>query len=191
MQQRGTARVAVVGLGRSRSCSGNDDHQGITAGPPGTINDLLDDRGNVGRALVDAGSTDRIPIGWLDVGFRLWDRLSSRSHDRLESLSHTQNAAPRLFLETADARGLGLAYSFGIADFSGWHTFSVNVHEPYEYWGACKAEGTHGVVPPLQPYRLRLTMSQACRCIDVGLGALTVTGDVRLAPPGITSFYKV
>ncbi len=92
-----------------------------------------------------------------------------------------------LFLEAGDARGWGLAYSFGTIDFSGWHRPSVDVQEPCEYWGTCKAEGTHGVVPPLQPYRLRLTMSEKCRTIDVGLGALSVTGDVRLAPPGIAA----
>ncbi len=90
-----------------------------------------------------------------------------------------------LFLEAGDARGWGLAYSFGPVDFSGWHSHSADVQEPCEYWGTCKAEGTRGAVPPLQPYRLRLTMNETCRAVDIGLGPLSVTGDVRLAPSGI------
>lgn len=92
-----------------------------------------------------------------------------------------------LFLEAGDAQGWGFAYSLGSVDFTGWRTCTVDVQEPGEYWGERREDATPGIIPPLQLYRLGLTMSERCRAVDVGLGALNVTGDVRLAPPGIAS----
>ena len=62
-----------------------------------------------------------------------------------------------------------------------WH------RSPSEYWGERKKDGTPGIFPPMQPYRLRFTMSESCEAVDVGFGALSVTGDVRPHRPGIAS----
>ncbi len=116
----------------------------------------------------------------------------------------------RLFLEVADARGWGLAYSFGEVKFFGRRTCAVRVQEPSECWGAPAADdrrpltndrsgseqvvgSAHShlsrvrVIPPIQPYHLKLVLHESCRSVDLGFGALSVTGDVRLAPPGIAS----
>ena len=92
-----------------------------------------------------------------------------------------------LFLEAGDARGWGFAYSFGRVDLKGECTCSTDAQRPGEYWGARKEEGTPGIVPPVQPYRLTIVMDAACGGFDLALRALRVTGQVRLAPPGIAS----
>lgn len=91
----------------------------------------------------------------------------------------------RIFAEAGDTHGWGFTYSFGSVDFSGWRTCTVNAQNPSEYWGEREKDGTPGVVPPVQLFKLGLLMSESCRAIDIGLGKLSVTGDVRLAPPGI------
>ncbi len=91
----------------------------------------------------------------------------------------------RLFVEGGDARGWGFCYSLGEVDFTGWRECWAEVQRPTKYWGQCKEEGRGGVVMPLQPFRVGIRLSERCRKIDVGLGALRVTGDVRLVAPGI------
>ncbi len=93
----------------------------------------------------------------------------------------------RLFLEAGDARGWGFAYSFGPVDFSGWRTCKTDVQRPSETWGQCKEEGACRVVPPVQPFHLGIGLGKRCAAIDIGLRALRVVGDARLAPPGIAS----
>ncbi|MGB2984848.1 MAG: hypothetical protein WBE26_03115 [Phycisphaerae bacterium] len=92
-----------------------------------------------------------------------------------------------LIVEAGDAQGWGFGYSFGSVNVSGWHTCSANVQKPSEFWGARQQGDVSGVVPPVQLFRLRLSMSESCEGVDIGFGALSVTGDVRLAPPGIAS----
>lgn len=92
-----------------------------------------------------------------------------------------------LFVEAGDARGWGFAYAFGPIDFSGWRTCRAQVQRPSECWGQCQEEGTCRVVPPVQPVRLGIGLSKLCDAIDIGVRALRVVGDARLAPPGIAS----
>lgn len=91
----------------------------------------------------------------------------------------------RIFAEAGDAHGWGFAYSFGSVDFSDWRTCPADARSPSEYWGEREKSGTPGIVPPVQLFKLGLLMSETCRTIDIGLGKLSVTGDVRIAPPGI------
>lgn len=92
-----------------------------------------------------------------------------------------------LYLEAGDARGWGFAYWLGKVDFTGPGTCSAEVHRPWKYWGARKKDGTAGVVPPVQPFRLAIAMSAACDGFDLCVRALHVTGQVRLTPPGFAS----
>ncbi len=92
-----------------------------------------------------------------------------------------------LFAEAGDARGRGFAYSFGSVDFSGWRTCRTDVQSPSELWGEHEGNGTRRIVPPVQLYRLRVEVGRSSEAVDVGLGALRITGNVRLAPPGIAT----
>ena len=91
-----------------------------------------------------------------------------------------------LLIDAGDAQGRGFAYSFGSADFSGWRTCRTDVQSPSELWGEHERNGTHRIVPPVQLYRLRIEADQSCDSANLGFRALYVTGDARLAPPGIT-----
>lgn len=93
----------------------------------------------------------------------------------------------RLFLEAGDAQGLGFSYSFGNVGFMGRRACAVDVREPCEYWGGPEANAAPRVVAPLQLHRLGLAMPESCRGVYIGLGALKVTGNVRLAPSGIAA----
>ncbi len=90
-------------------------------------------------------------------------------------------------LEAVDARGRGLAYSFGAVDFSGWRTLTAEVQRPSEYWGQRRDDGTSEVVPPVQPLRLEIQLGEECDVVDIGLGALSVIGSVRLTSPAIAT----
>ena len=92
-----------------------------------------------------------------------------------------------LYLEAGDIRGWGFAYWLGKVDFTGPGTCSAEVQRPWKYWGARKKDDTGGVVPPVQPYRLGITMGALCDGFDLCLRALHVTGQVRLAPTGLAS----
>lgn len=90
-----------------------------------------------------------------------------------------------LELEAADRRGWGFSYSFGRVDFSRQHTCRAPVQEPTEYWSQRKSDGTQGVVPPIQPFRLVVVLDKQCQGVDVALVALRVDGDVQIVPPGL------
>ena len=92
-----------------------------------------------------------------------------------------------VLLEAGDAQGWGFTYSFGILDFSGWRVISTDAQHPVEYWGGRKQDGTPGVVPPVQPFRLGVVLGKSCYDVDLGFRTLSVTGDARVAPPGIAS----
>ncbi len=92
-----------------------------------------------------------------------------------------------LFLEAADRLGWGFSYSLGAVDFPAAGTLSVDVQRPREYWDARKENGTTGVVPPVQLFRLVIAMAAKCTGFDLALCALRASGEVRLAPSGIAS----
>ena len=92
-----------------------------------------------------------------------------------------------LFLEASDRLGWGFAYSLGTVDFDAAGTLSVDVQRPAEYWGARQENGTAGVVPPIQLFRLVIATAASRAGFDLALGALRASGDVRLAPPGIAT----
>ena len=94
-----------------------------------------------------------------------------------------------VLLEAGDARGWGFAYSFGSIDFSGRRTCAAQVQQPIEYWGARKEDGTSGVVPPVQPFRLAIVLERRCHRVDINLFALHVTGEARLLRPGIAAGF--
>ena len=86
-----------------------------------------------------------------------------------------------------DGQGQGFSYPLGQVDFTGRCTLAAKVKEPGESWGPQHPDVTTTVVPPLRPYELWLTMSESYQAMDIVLWTLSVTGDVRLAPPGIAT----
>ena len=68
-----------------------------------------------------------------------------------------------ILLEAGDARGWGFSYSFGSIDFAGRRTCAAQVQKPIEYWGARKEDGTLGVVPPVQPFRLVIMLEAVAK----------------------------
>lgn len=97
----------------------------------------------------------------------------------------------RVFAEAGDGGGRGYLYVFATVDFTGWRTCKVDVDKPTESWGdgesTAERLGRHPptVEPPLQLYRLGVALPKSCHHVDIGLGALFVEGEVRLASPGI------
>lgn len=97
----------------------------------------------------------------------------------------------RVFAEAGDGAGRGYLYVFATVDFTGWRTCKVDVNKPAESWGdgesTAEQPGRHPptVEPPLQLYRLGVALPESCHHVDIGLGALFVEGEVRLASPGI------
>ena len=75
-----------------------------------------------------------------------------------------------LRLEGMDAEGALLAFSFGAVTFQGWRTLRVDASDP---------------VPPLQFHRLRITAAPSFAALRLGLRSLSLTGPVRLVPPGL------
>ena len=104
---------------------------------------------------------------------------------RLDVLGNADGC--HLTAEAGDAEGWGFAYSFGRVDFTGLRTCTAKVATPSEYWGTRKTVDIPGIVPPLQLFRLLITTEQQCQAVDIGLAALSVTGDVRVASPGIAT----
>ena len=72
--------------------------------------------------------------------------------------------------------------------FRGWGILEASVQEPAERWGAHAGMNAQRITPPLQLFRLGLNFGQRCGAAAIGLRALCVTGEVRLAPPGIADF---
>lgn len=93
----------------------------------------------------------------------------------------------RVFVEAGDTEGWGFAYRFGNVDFAGWRTCSADAQQPDEFWGPREKTDRSAVIPPVQLYRLGIAMNERCQGFDIGVKALSVTGHVRLAPPGIAS----
>jgi len=75
-----------------------------------------------------------------------------------------------LRLEGMDAGGVISAFSFGAVTFQGWRTLRADASKP---------------VPPLQFHRLRITAAPSFAALRLGLRSLSLTGPVRLLPPGI------
>jgi hypothetical protein len=90
-----------------------------------------------------------------------------------------------LFIEAGDAVGAGFAYDLGSVDFVGWQTCRAEVARPAECWAAPGGGAPSVFTPPLQPYRLGLTAGASCSRVDLGLAELRVSGEVRIALPGV------
>lgn len=103
---------------------------------------------------------------------------------------HGDASGCRLFLEAGDARGWGVAYDFGVVDFLEWRTCRADARQPVESWGACQSSGTPQVRPPLQPFRLRISLAGLSERpgVTLGFGALRVAGDVWIASSGFASY---
>lgn len=82
-------------------------------------------------------------------------------------------------VDASDARGSRCRYSFGAVDFTGWRTC------PAECRDARRLDGGTDVESPIQFFQLRVTPPVQCNAVALGLGSLSVTGDVRLLPPGL------
>ena len=80
-----------------------------------------------------------------------------------------------LRLEGMDAGGALLALFFGAVTFQGWRTLRADASKP---------------VPPLQFHRLRITAVPASVAVRLGLRSLSLTGPVRLAPPGVAGYNR-
>ena len=80
----------------------------------------------------------------------------------------------------AEETGLSVIAAGGVASLA-------DVQRVREYWGARRENRTAGVVPPVQLFRMVIAMAAECTGFDLGLCALRVSGEVRLAPPGIAS----
>jgi len=75
-----------------------------------------------------------------------------------------------LQLEGMDGGGGPILFSFGVAEFEGWGTLRTEARQ---------------VATPVQFHRLRLISAGSSASPDLGLRLLSVTGAVRLVPPGI------
>jgi hypothetical protein len=90
-----------------------------------------------------------------------------------------------LCIEAGDASGWGFACSFGVVDFTGWRTCHADARDPCEFWGAHTASTWTGIASPLQLHRLRIMLAKAGKELDLRFATLTITGDVRIANPGV------
>ena len=90
-----------------------------------------------------------------------------------------------LYIEAGDASGWGFACSFGVVDFTGWRTCHADARDPCEFWGAHTASTWTGIASPLQLHRLRIMLAKAGKELDLRFATLTITGDVRIANPGV------
>ncbi len=93
--------------------------------------------------------------------------------------------ACRVTLEAADAYGAGVDYSLGVIHASAPRILSAPVAEPTGFWGERGETKDEPVTPPIEPYRIRLSPPDVCQSLDIIVRTLHVTGDVRLAAPGI------
>jgi hypothetical protein len=64
VQQRGAVGITIVGLRDPLAGAADNQYQSVAARPAALVNDLLDDRGKIGCALIAAGSTDGGPRWW-------------------------------------------------------------------------------------------------------------------------------
>ena len=76
----------------------------------------------------------------------------------------------RLTLEGMDANGGGALFSFGVIDLEGGCTLRADASQS---------------IAPLQFHRLRLTVPLASAVVRLGLRSVSLTGAVRLVPPGL------
>ncbi len=91
-----------------------------------------------------------------------------------------------IFLEAADANGWGFAYAFEPIDFRGWRTLEVDVQRPAERFGDHDGDAATALIEaPVQPSRIGIRLGQSSERTEIGLAALSVTGNARLLPPGI------
>ena len=105
--------------------------------------------------------------------------------ERLELQVAGDGSGCGLFIDATDARGCGFTYSLGRVDFTGLRTCSVDMRQPSEWWKRPRNDDTQIVSPPVQLHRLGIAVGAGDVDIGFGLVALSVTGDVHLAPPGI------
>ncbi len=91
-----------------------------------------------------------------------------------------------IFLEAADANGWGFAYVFEPIDFRGWRTLEVEVQRPAERFGDHDSDAATSLIEaPIQPSRIGIRLCPSSMRIEIGLAALSFTGNVRLSPAGI------
>jgi hypothetical protein len=91
----------------------------------------------------------------------------------------------QVMLEASDAKSVNLAYSFGTVDFASVRDCSADVQRAVEVRYGRHEGGTAKITPPIQLFRLVIRVSTSCQRVALGLVALAVTGEVRLAPAGI------
>ena len=61
MEQGSGGLKALIGSCHPFTRAGDDDRQGISSVPPGSVHDLLNDGGNIAGALVRTGSSRSSP----------------------------------------------------------------------------------------------------------------------------------
>ncbi len=90
-----------------------------------------------------------------------------------------------LLLDAADACGSALTYTFGTVHFGGIRTCSVDAGRALSAQGGRHERSTAKITPPIHLCRLSIVLAPLSRGVDLGLVGLSVTGAIRLAPPGI------
>jgi hypothetical protein len=110
--------------------------------------------------------------------------------ERLELRIAGDGSGCGLFVDATDARGCGFTYSLGRVDFTGLRACSVDIRLPSEWWKRPRNDDTQIVSPPVQLHRLGIAAGAGDMDIGIGLVALSVTGDVHLALPGIADIAE-
>jgi hypothetical protein len=105
--------------------------------------------------------------------------------ERLELQVVGDGSGCGLFVDATDARACGFTYSLGAVDFTGLGTCSTDMRQPSEWWKRPRNHDTQIVSPPVQLHHLGIAVGGGPTDIGIALVALSVTGDVHLAPPGI------
>lgn len=91
----------------------------------------------------------------------------------------------RVSLEGMDSRGAGLTYALSREGKPGRRVLSAMIQHPTDSCGDMLEGDSFRVLLPLQLHRLRITVGPDAPGLDLRLLRLSVTGDVRLCPPGI------
>lgn len=91
-----------------------------------------------------------------------------------------------IILDASDATETAYTYSFGTVTFHRAGTLATDVQSPSHESYSDERAKTPVIVPPIQLFRLAITMGLACDELNVGLRALLVTGSVQLVPTGIS-----
>jgi len=90
-----------------------------------------------------------------------------------------------LYVEASDARGCGFRYGFGTVSFADVRTCWAEADDPIDYWEGSPPPSAPQVTPPVQFLRLTIVPAHGTDHTVVALRQFLVTGDVRLASPGI------